>query len=132
MNPKAEVGALGEQAAAKYLKREGYAIVGKNVRAGKSEFDIIVSKNKVLAFIEVKTRNYDPNAEYLDRPADAVNKEKASYLIRGVSNFCRETGVKYADYFKRIDIVEVYLEQRGKKYRVTEIKHFENCVGKNV
>ena len=131
MTERGLIGALGERAAAKYLKRKGYKIIGKNVRAGKSEFDIIAAENKVLAFIEVKTRCYDPDIEYLDRPADAVNKEKASYLIRGVANFCRDTGAKYADYFKRIDIVEIYLEQRGKKYRVSDIKHFENAVGKN-
>lgn len=131
MNDKAKVGALGEDAASKKLKRDGYKIVGRNVRAGKSEFDIIAVKDNVLAFVEVKTRAYNAETTYLDRPADAVNKEKASYLIRGAANFCRDTGSKYADYFKRIDIVEVYLEKRGSRYRVSDIKHFENAVGKN-
>ncbi len=130
MTDKGLTGAYGERAAAKYLRRKGYRIIGKNVRAGRSEFDIIAVENKTLVFIEVKTRSYDPDIEYLDRPADAVNKEKASYLIRGVADFCRDAGSKYADLFKRIDIVEVYLEKRGSRYRVTDIRHFENAVGR--
>ena len=131
MIDKAEVGYFGEKAAAKYLKREGYKIVGKNVRVGKSEIDIIATKDKTLVFVEVKTRTVEPGKEYLSRPADAVNKEKTSYLIRGVANFCRDSGSKYADFFKRIDIVEVYLVERGRKLRVADIKHFENAAGKN-
>ena len=127
---KHDVGVLGEDAAVKYLKKNKYKIIGRNVQAGKSEFDVIAAKDDTLAFVEVKTRTYSSDEEALTRPADAVNKEKISYLIRGVNNFCREYGENYSELCKRIDIIEVYLKYNGKRYAVTEIKHFENAAGK--
>lgn len=124
-----KTGRIGEKIAEKYLKKNKYKIIGKNVRVGKSEFDIIGIKDETLVFFEVKTRTMPQNgAPLLSRPADAVNKSKSTYLIRGVNDFCAENCDEYSDYLKRIDIIEVYLKSDGKKTVCAEIKHFENAV----
>ena len=124
-----ETGKLGEKLAEKFLKKNKYKIIGKNVRAGKSEFDIIAVKDETLVFFEVKTRTLPSDGSSLFvRPADAVNKSKSTYLIRGVNDFCAENRDKYAEFFKRIDIIEVYLTKRGRKTVCAGIKHFENAV----
>ncbi len=125
------VGILGERAAARFLKKNKYTVIAKNVHSGKSEIDIIAKKADTLVFVEVKSRTYDQSKTYLSRPADAVNKSKISYLIRGADKFCSETGAKYASYFKRFDIIEVYFERIGKKYKVRDIRHFENAFRRN-
>lgn len=130
-NEKYEVGRLGEREASKYLKKNRFRIIKTNEHAGKSEIDIIAVRKDTLVFIEVKTRSYSPDKTYCTRPADAVNKEKITYLIRGADRFCRENGSKYANYFKRFDIIEVYLDKIRDKYKVREIKHFENAFGRN-
>jgi putative endonuclease len=56
MNSKQLTGILGEMAAAGYLKRTGYSILGKNYRCIFGEIDIIALKEKTIHFIEVKTR----------------------------------------------------------------------------
>ncbi len=50
-----EVGALGENVAAEYLKRHGFSIRDRNVVRKTGELDIIAKKEDTLHFVEVKT-----------------------------------------------------------------------------
>jgi putative endonuclease len=50
------LGRLGEELAVRHLRRQGWEIVGRNVREGRKEIDIIARRGGVLAFVEVKTR----------------------------------------------------------------------------
>ena len=50
------LGALGEARAAEHLERRGYRIVGRNVRAGGVELDLIARRGLWLVFAEVKAR----------------------------------------------------------------------------
>ena len=127
----AKIGRFGEKAAAKYLKKHKYKIVAKNVREGHSEIDIIAKTKDTLVFVEVKTRTRCGDAPVYSRPADAVNKSKITYLIRGADRFCGEHGEKYAHYFKRFDIIEVYLDGNAAGLKVTDIRHFENAFRRN-
>lgn len=54
-NPHAE-GVAAELAAEHHLRRLGYRIVGKNVRAGGGELDLVAVEGDTLCFIEVKAR----------------------------------------------------------------------------
>jgi putative endonuclease len=47
---------LGEDAACAYLERIGYRIVGRNVRCGRGEIDLIARDGDTLVFVEVKAR----------------------------------------------------------------------------
>ncbi len=127
---RSSVGKFGEDAAVKFLKKKKYKIIATNVHAGRSEIDIIARTKDTLVFAEVKTRTYEEGAPVTARPADAVNKSKITYLIRGADRFCSENGSKYSDYYKRFDIIEVYLEKDASKLKVREILHFENAFGR--
>ncbi len=127
----AAVGKFGEKAAVKFLKKNKYKIVATNARAGRSEIDVVAKTKDTLVFVEVKTRTYKEGRTAYSRPADAVNKSKITYLIRGADRFCGEYGTKYADFYKRFDVIEVYLDGDGPKMRVKEIRHFENAFGRN-
>ena len=50
------IGKSGEDLAAVYIEQKGYVILERNWRSRRNEVDIIASENKVLHFIEVKTR----------------------------------------------------------------------------
>lgn len=50
-----EVGAIGEKAAAEYLRRHGFTIRDRNVARKTGELDIIAEKGDTLYFVEVKT-----------------------------------------------------------------------------
>jgi len=50
-----EVGALGEEVAALYLKRHGFIIRDRNIARKTGELDVIAEKKNTLHFVEVKT-----------------------------------------------------------------------------
>lgn len=54
--PRRELGRLGEQLAAAYLKRRGVRVLARNVRTRHGEIDLIAWDGRTLAFVEVKTR----------------------------------------------------------------------------
>ena len=76
MANKKEQGFAGEQIAEKFLKGNGYKILGKNYSTKAGEIDIIARKNKILVFVEVKTRSSDQ----FGVPAESVNQKKLARL----------------------------------------------------
>lgn len=122
-----EFGRLGEQAAAAYMENLGFTVTGRNVRVGHSEFDIICSDEKYLLFVEVKTRNMRPgqNSRY-GPPRRAVGYQKKEYLLRGMLQYLKETGLR-GKLHARIDVVEVYASA-SPMFIVHDIKHFKNAV----
>ena len=49
-------GVKGEEEAARFLTRSGYAILDRNVRTRAGEIDLVAKEGKTLVFVEVKTR----------------------------------------------------------------------------
>jgi putative endonuclease len=66
------LGKEGEELALRFLKRQGYRIVGKNYRTPFGEIDIIADDGGVLVFVEVKTRSGDA----FGSPFEAVDRKK--------------------------------------------------------
>jgi putative endonuclease len=52
---RTDLGALGEEIAARFLQDRGATIVARNVRIGRGELDLIVAFGDELAAVEVKT-----------------------------------------------------------------------------
>ena len=50
-----EIGALGENVAAEYLRRRGFNIRDRNIARKTGELDVIAEKENTLHFVEVKT-----------------------------------------------------------------------------
>ena len=59
MNARQQFGRAAEAAAARYLVRDGWTLLGRNVRIGRGELDLIARRGAVLAFVEVKARRTD-------------------------------------------------------------------------
>lgn len=96
------VGTWGEEQAVVFLKREGFSIVGRNVRPTRhDEIDVIVQRKDLLVFVEVKTRK----REDYGRPFMAVDKEKRHALNRAAAAYLRKA--RYPDLFYRFDVIEV-------------------------
>ena len=56
MSYRQMVGLRGERLALEYLERFGYQLVTRNYRFESGEIDLIVLKEQLLVFVEVKTR----------------------------------------------------------------------------
>ncbi len=78
MNARQTLGRLAEQAAADHLSRQGWHLLGRNVRVGRGELDLIVRRGRVLAFVEVKARC----TATCGSPEDAVGARKRHQVAR--------------------------------------------------
>jgi putative endonuclease len=109
-------GALGEQSARKFLRRQALKFLTANFRSERGEIDLIFRDGDCLAFVEVKTRS----SEGWARPAAAVNAERRRRLSRAALDYLRL--LKNPPVKIRFDIVEVLLAE-GK---VREVRHLPN------
>lgn len=109
-------GAYGEQAAAQYLRKNGYTLVAANYRTFVGEIDIIAEKNEYICFVEVKTRKMGG----LCAPAEAVDGRKISNLRGSAAAFLERFPT---DKKVRFDIIEVLTD--GEK--AAEINHIKNA-----
>lgn len=83
MNLRA-VGAVGEEIAEKFLKKQGYKIIEKNYHASRfSEIDIIARHNDMLVFVEVKMRTNLRNGY----GREAVTKSKQDNIRYGAQHY---------------------------------------------
>jgi putative endonuclease len=80
------LGAEGESRAAAHLRRRGYRIVARNVRAGGVEIDLIARRGSTTVFVEVKTRS----GRGLGPPELAVDARKCARLVRGAAAWLHE------------------------------------------
>jgi putative endonuclease len=72
------LGREGEDVAARYLEGQGWTIVGRNVRSGRREVDLIALRGRVLAFVEVKCRR----SEEYGHPLEAITGAKREEVAR--------------------------------------------------
>jgi putative endonuclease len=78
MNARQQFGRAAEEVAARHLQRRGWRVLGRNVRVGRGELDIIARRGDVLAFVEVKARRSDT----FGSPEDAVSPRKRRQVAR--------------------------------------------------
>jgi putative endonuclease len=78
VNVQQQFGRAAEDAAARYLVHDGWTLLGRNVRIGRGELDLIARRGDVLAFVEVKGRR---TATY-GAPEDAVDGRKRRRVAR--------------------------------------------------
>lgn len=70
-------GKRGEDLGAEWLKNNGFTLLHRNWRMGRIETDIIATKEGVLHFIEVKTRQ----SRNFGNPEDRVDRKKLNNMI---------------------------------------------------
>ena len=123
LTKKQRIGLIGEEAAAKFLRENGFRITARNYFVGKDEIDIIAENQELYIFCEVKTRIQQYGKPTLfGRPASAVTAEKQKNIIHAGSAFAarhKNNGKRF-----RFDVIEVYLSE---KETVTYIHHIQGA-----
>ncbi len=131
LTKKKIVGNIGEEAAAKYLRENGYTIKARNVRLSHNEIDIVAEDTDYIVFVEVKTRSYttdDCNSDY-GTPAMAVDRKKRTDTVKASRAYLATHRTKKQP---RIDVIEVYLKQSAlADPTVIKINHIRNAFGAN-
>jgi len=72
------LGLLGERIAEHWLASKGWSTLGRRVRSGHRDLDLVMERDDVVAFIEVKARTGDRFGD----PVEAVDWKKRRELVR--------------------------------------------------
>jgi putative endonuclease len=94
-------GLWGEEQAERFVRRLGWKILGRRVRIGRDELDLVARDGETLVFIEVKTRR----SESFGRPFDAVDRGKRRSLSRAAIRYLKKLPTRPS--FFRFDVLEV-------------------------
>jgi len=117
MKDKQKIGKIGESAAVEYLIKHGYLLLERNWRYHKAEIDIIIKRNNLLIFVEVKTRQSDR----FGRPADSVSRAQQKMIISAAQRYMEKIGHDWAVQF---DVIGVLVDTHG---MVMRLNHFEDA-----
>ena len=109
-------GEIGERVAERWLRRKGWRIVQRRFRNGRRDIDLVVERDGLIAFVEVKARK---GTEF-GLPVEAVNWRKQRELSRSAHVWIERHGRPEDSY--RFDVIGVLVE--GATVRV---RHVENA-----
>ncbi|MBI4947423.1 MAG: YraN family protein [Bacteroidetes bacterium] len=108
-----QTGTKGEDIAASYLEKQGYALLEKNWRFGHEEIDIIASNDSTLVIAEVKTRK----SNHFGEPEEFVTRQKQKHLIKAANAYIEK---KDLDLEVRFDIISILLS--GSEQKIIHIE----------
>lgn len=109
MRPAAEhTRALGQRAealVAQALAERGFILLGRNVRIGRLELDLIARRGSLLVFCEVRSRT---NAQFVD-PVETISPRKAARIRSAAARWLAEAGLGTLDV--RFDAASVIFDR---------------------
>lgn len=115
------LGRFGEAAAAEYLRKKGYALLGMNYRTRLGEIDLIASRGRYLVFAEVKLRRDNAFAE----AREFVTPAKQRRILAAAQEWMQ---TNRSDLQPRFDVLEVYAPE-GTATKKPRVVHWENAFG---
>jgi putative endonuclease len=104
---------VGEQVAARFLRRKGCRVLAKNYRCPAGEIDLICRDGGTLVFVEVKSRS----SFQRESPTEAAHPRQWKRIDRAAHYFLRQRGIQSCPC--RIDLVTVEWRSLGSVPLVT-------------
>jgi putative endonuclease len=115
---KKALGARGEQAALRHLKRGGMRLRKRNWRSPNGEVDLVMQDGETIVFVEVRARSSGPP----EHPMETINVPKCRRMVRVAEDYLYRYGL--LDRPWRIDCVFVTFDGRGEP----SFEHVRNAV----
>jgi putative endonuclease len=112
-----QVGKLGEEAARKFLRKQGYRTRETGFRCRHGEIDIVAQKKDYLVFVEVRTKS---NLDF-GTPEESITQAKKEKLIASALTYT--TAHQNLPPLWRIDVVAIELDDKGKTRRIELIEN---------
>lgn len=111
------LGERGERVAARYLRRQGFRILDRNVETGRYELDLICRDGDTIVFVEVRSRL----SEEETYPEDSIGPVKQHHVRQAVQWYISR---HYdPERYYRIDVVAVNFKPDGSK----TVRHFTDA-----
>ena len=107
------MGELGERIAERWLRKRGWRVMQRRFRSGHRDIDLVVERDGVVAFVEVKARRGDG----FGGPVEAVNWRKQKELGRSARVWVDRHGRQHEAY--RFDVIGVLV--LGSRVRIRHV-----------
>jgi len=118
--PAHALGHKAEGEAARHFRSKGYRILERNFSCKQGEIDLIVFKDGVVAFVEVRSRT-EPAAP---DPLYSVNRTKQRRIVRAGQVYVSRHALWREDVTLRFDVVAIRYDEEGK---LTGVEHIEDA-----
>jgi putative endonuclease len=109
-----ELGLLGEELAARELRRRGWRVLGRRVRTPRGEVDLVVALGGQVWCIEVKSQR--ASSAPLWRPGERFRDRDRSRQLRAARFVAGAAQGRGAP--ARVDLIEVWIDTRSGSARV--------------
>ena len=114
--PAATLGEIGEAVAARWAQRHGWRVLARRFRVGHRDIDLILRRDRTVAFVEVKTRS----ATWFGGPISAVGRTKRRHLSLAAIAWMDRYGEPGLEY--RFDVIGVLMIEGQAR-----VAHVENA-----
>jgi putative endonuclease len=115
-------GLWGERTAIGYLTSCGWEVEAHRFKLGRHDIDLIVRRDRTVAFVEVKTRRSVAQGSSVE----SVGRRKQSTITKVASVWCLRYGRQDDEY--RFDVVAVQEHAAG-EYTIEHIEDAWRCQG---
>ncbi len=102
MRPTVEIGADAEQMALHFLTTRGFREVRSNFHSKAGEIDLIVARDELLVFVEVRYRQNTLHGT----PAETITPTKIKRIVR-TAEFFLLTHPEFQDRSFRFDVIAI-------------------------
>ena len=110
-----DIGKKGEHEAEHFLLEKGFRILDRNFRFKRCEIDLIVIKEELLVFVEVKVRS----SNTFGYPESFVSNQQVERITEAAEEYQHQIG-----WSKDIRFDIISIEGRGEQSKIT---HFEDA-----
>ncbi len=118
------LGARGERAAERFLRRLRYKIIARRERGRLGELDLVAVDGRTIVFVEVKTRRSHDKGH----PAEAVGPQKQQRLTRLALAYLKRHDL--LEYAARFDVLAITWPADARKPTIEHIKNAFEAVGR--
>lgn len=115
---KKSLGDQGEDAAAKFLRRQGFHILARGVDSRLGELDIVAVDGRTVVFVEVKTRRSCDAGH----PSEAVDSRKERRMTKSALAYLKAN--RLLNYAARFDVVAITWPENARR---PTIEHYKNA-----
>ena len=112
------LGDRGEDAAAKFLKRQGFHILARGLDSRLGELDIVAVDGRTVVFVEVKTRRHHAAGD----PAEAIDPRKEQRMTQAALGYLKAN--RLLEYSARFDVVAITWPAESRR---PTIEHYKNA-----
>ena len=109
---RVQTGKTFEHLAGRFFVQNGFKILERNWRTGHLEIDLIVKKDNLIVFVEVKSAS----SQKFGHPVDRVDSKKVANLTRAAQQYLIDHSIENHDL--RFDVVT---------YVQGQLEHFPNA-----